>query len=244
MLNVLASHKSVRKYTSEPISDEKFQQMLRSAQQASSSNFVQAYSVIQVKDGEKKRELGRLSRNEQQFETAALSLLFCADLKRGEYAVEKYGHQIEGGTLENFVVATIDTALLAQNFVIVAESNGYGICYIGGVRNNPKEISELFSLPNYVIPLFGMTVGVPDEQNEIKPRLPVESIIHVDQYDVAKYESQLKEYDETMKEYYSNRAANQKDMTWSQTMVNFLTEKRRLFLKEFVQSKGFLKDEK
>src|SRR5690625_6759483 len=37
------------------------------------SNFVQAYSVIQVKDEHKKTELGKLSRNEFQFETAARS---------------------------------------------------------------------------------------------------------------------------------------------------------------------------
>lgn len=242
-MNILKSHASVRIYTDEQISDEKFQQMLWSAQHAASSNFVQAYSVIQVKDEQLKKELGRLSKNEKQFETAALSLLFCADLRRVSHAVEKHGEQIQGGTLENFVVATVDTALLAQNFVIAAESSGYGICYIGGVRNNPKEISDLFSLPNHVIPLFGMTVGVPEEQNEVKPRLPVESVIHVDGYDETKYEKQIEAYDELMQNYYSKRNSNQKNMTWSQTMVDFLSEKRRPFLKDFVLSKGFLKDE-
>src|SRR5699024_9566544 len=67
-------------------------------------------------------------------------------------------------------VAVVDTALFGQNFALAAESMGYGICYIGGVRNNPKQISELFNLPEHVIPLFGMTVGVPVKLNEVKPR--------------------------------------------------------------------------
>lgn len=243
MIDILTSHTSVREYTDEQISDERFQHMLWTAQHVASSNFVQAYSVIQVKDEQLKKELGRLSKNEKQFETAALSLLFCADLNRVTYAVKKQGEHIESGTLENFVVAMIDTALLAQNFVVVAESSGYGICYIGGVRNNPKQISDLFSLPDNVMPLFGMTVGVPKEKDEVKPRLPTESILHINGYDESKYEKQIELYDKLIENYYSNRKRNPKKVTWSKTMVDFLSEKRRPFLKEFVLSKGFLKDE-
>src|SRR5690625_4292755 len=158
MIDLLSSHSTVRKYKDEPISDEVFHRLLFAAQHASSSNFVQSYSVIHVKDTEKKEALGKLSKNELQFQTAALALLFCADLKRGEKAVKMHDKELISGTVETFLVATVDTTLFAQNFVIAAESKGYGICYIGGVRNNPKEISELFELPEYVVPLFGMTV--------------------------------------------------------------------------------------
>lgn len=243
MINLLKSHASVRKYKDEPILDEIFHEMIEAAQHAASSNFVQAYSVIQVKDIDKKEKLGKLSKNETQFQTAALSLIFCADLKRVETAVQMNGEEMKGDMLESFVVATIDTTLFAQNFVIAAESKGYGICYIGGVRNNPKEISELFNLPNYVIPLFGMTVGVPDEQNEVKPRLPVDSVVHVDTYNEDKYEEQLETYDKVMNAYFNKRLTNQKDVTWSGEMVKFLKGKRREHLQEFVMSKGFLKDQ-
>ena len=84
--------------------------------------------------------------------------------------------------------APSDVALFAQNVAIAAESKGYGICYIGGVRNAPEEISELLSLPKGVAPLFAMTIGVPDEANEVKPRLPVEAIIHENSYDADKYD--------------------------------------------------------
>ncbi len=243
MLEILKAHSSVRRYKDEPIPDEVFHRLLHAGQHAASSHFVQAYSVIQVKDPHKKEELGRLSNNELQFKTAALSLLFCADLKRGQKAVEAHNKNIVGGTAEDFVVSIVDTALFAQNFVVAAESEGYGICYIGGVRNNPAAISELFHLPDYVIPLFAMTVGVPDEKNEVKPRLPIESIIHIDGYKEEKYEDQLKEYDVLFNEYYKKRTNNKKDLTWTETMADFLPKERRVHLGEFVRSKGFLTNE-
>lgn len=244
MLQLMKAHTTVRKYTDEPISDDTFHQLIEAAQHAASSNFVQAYSVIQVKDETKKSELGRLSRNEYQFSTAALSLIFCADLQRAKQAVEIHGEKMQGGNLENYTVATIDTALFGQNFAIAAESMGYGICYIGGVRNNPTEISELFGLPEYVIPLFGMTVGVPVKRNEVKPRLPVEAMVHEDSYDAEKYAEQLKAYDELTQQYYMRRTNNRKDFTWSETMRDYLSTEKRAHLLEFVQSQGFLQVEK
>lgn len=243
MLDLLKSHTSVRRYTDEKISDEQLYEMLEAAQYAATSHFVQAYSVIHVKDEAKKDELAKLTNNEFQFKTAAVSLLFCADLKRNEKAVAIHDKEIVGNTVEDFLVASIDTALFAQNFVVAAESKGYGICYIGGARNNPKEISELFDLPEYVIPLFAMTVGVPQKLNEVKPRLPLESIVHVDGYDVDKYDEQLKAYDEEYNDYVRRRTSNKKDIKWSETMADFWPKVRRGHLKEFVQEKGYLTED-
>src|SRR5690625_3346559 len=122
MLQLLKSHTSVRDYTDEPISDETFFDMIEAAQHAASSNFVQAYSVIRVQDETKKEQLAKLSKNERQFQSAPLSLLFCADLRRLEVAVERIGKEVELGSVEDFIVATVDTAIFAQNFVIAAEA--------------------------------------------------------------------------------------------------------------------------
>ncbi|GIN94460.1 NADPH-dependent oxidoreductase [Siminovitchia terrae] len=241
MLDLLRSHASVRKYKDVPISDETFHEMLHAAQHAASSNFVQAYSVIRVKDQVKRNKLAELSKNLKQYDSAALALVFCADLKRVEHAAALYGKKILAGATENFLVAAIDTALFAQNFVVAAESKGYGICYIGGVRNNPGPISDLLELPDHVIPLFGMTVGVPEEANEVKPRLPVEAILHEDTYDENKYAEILKQYDSVMEEYYRKRSTNNKSNGWTDVMAGFLSEPRRTYMLDFLQSKGFLK---
>lgn len=241
MLDQLKSHASVRLYKDEPITDKTFHEMLHAAQHAASSNFAQAYSVIRVKGPVKKDRLAELSKNRKQFDSAPLALVFCADLKRLEHAAKFHKKDILAGLTENFLVAVIDTALFAQNFVVAAESKGYGICYIGGVRNNPGPISELLELPDYVVPLFGVTVGVPAEANEVKPRLPVEAILHEDTYNEQKYERILEDYDKIMENYYKQRTSGKRDNAWTDVMAEFMSKKRREYMLEFLQSRGFLK---
>jgi len=116
---------------------------------------------------------------------------------------------------------------------------GYGICYIGGVRNNPSEISELFNLPDYVFPLFGLTIGVPTRRNDVKPRLPVSAVLHENEYNAEKYQELLPAYNETMEMYYNNRSSNRKIDNWTKQMADFLIEQRRPHIKEFLATKGF-----
>lgn len=236
---LLQSHSSVRKYTGEQISKETVSELIKTAQMAASSHFVQAYSVIWVTDDEKKKKLGELSKNEFQFSTAGASFLFCVDFKRLHIAGKKQGVDIVVDSAENVLVGTADVAIFAQNFVIAAESLGYGICYIGGARNNPAEISELFNLPEYVFPLFAMTIGTPTKRNETKPRLPLDAILHENSYNVEKYDEILDQYDSMMEDYYASRSSNQKMANWTKQMADFLINQRRPYIKEFLATKGF-----
>ncbi|WP_274308897.1 oxygen-insensitive NADPH nitroreductase [Solibacillus daqui] len=236
---LLRSHSSVRKYTGEQISKETVIDLIETAQMAASSHFVQAYSVIWVTDEDKKKKLGELSKNEFQFGTAGASFLFCVDFKRLQVAGKMHGVDIVADSAENVLVGVADVSLFAQNFVVAAEALGYGICYIGGARTNPKEISELFNLPEYVFPLFAMTIGTPTKRNETKPRLPVDAVLHENSYDVEKYDTLLAEYDATMENYYASRSSNQKMATWTKQMADFLIDQKRPFIKEFLASKGF-----
>ncbi len=146
---------------------------------------------------------------------------------------------IDFSAAENVLVGAVDVALFAQNVAIAAESKGYGICYIGGVRNAPEEISELLHLPEGVAPLFAMTIGVPDEANEVKPRLPVEAIIHENGYDAKNMMNFIPAYDQTMNDYYMSRGSNQKDAAWSDSMATFLEAPRRTHMKAFLKKQGF-----
>ncbi|MGP4073364.1 oxygen-insensitive NADPH nitroreductase [Piscibacillus sp. B03] len=236
---LLKKHTSIRKYKEEPIPDEVLYEMIHAGQHAASSNFVQAYSIVRVTDADKIEKLAELSNNPTQIKSAPVVLLFCADLKCLEYACKEQGVQLTTEGIENFIVSTVDTALFAQNFVVAAESMGYGICYIGGVRNNPEQISELVSLPDKVYPVFGLTVGVPDEEHEVKPRLPIEAILHEDEYDESKYENIIKDYDQKMSDYYQSRTANRRNVTWSETMAKMMGQPRRKHMREFVEKKQF-----
>src|SRR5690606_12988713 len=125
--------------------------------------------------------------------------------------------------------------IFAQNFVIAAEAEGYGICYIGGARNNPDEISELFNLPEYVFPLFAMTIGTPTKRNETKPRLPVSAVLHENEYNAEKYHSLLNDYDQLMENYYASRSSNKKMANGTKQMADYLVDQHRPHMKEFLE---------
>ncbi|SDE81338.1 hypothetical protein SAMN04488126_12232 [Bhargavaea beijingensis] len=239
IIDLLSSHSSVRDYEDVPISRETVERLVSAGQHAASSHFVQAYSVVHVTDPAKREALAELSKNPKQFLTAGAALVFCMDFRRLEAAASLQGEKVVYSNAEALVVGVTDTALFAQNVAIAAESEGYGICYIGGVRNAPEEISNVLGLPEGVAPLYGMTIGVPKFRNEVKPRLPVNAVLHENEYNSEKYEEQLSEYDRTMNGYYLSRGSNRKDATWSGDMAAFLKEPRRMHLKAFLAKQGF-----
>jgi len=146
---------------------------------------------------------------------------------------------MEHDSLENLIVAVADTALVAQNVITAAESLGYGGCYIGGVRNDPEGIGREAGLPDKVFPLFGLCLGVPAVRNEVKPRLPLEAIVHENVYDEAKYGELLRRYDETMRAYYGARSSRRKETSWTEEMAEFFRSRRRAHLRGYMESAGF-----
>ena len=136
IIHKMEQHVSVRKYKEESIPKDVVEKMVHAAQHAASSHFVQAYSVIYVTDQELKAKLAELSGNRHVKDCAAF-FVCCADLKRLEIACEKHSTEIKHEGVEDFIVATVDASLFAQNLALAAESLGYGTCYIRGIRNNP-----------------------------------------------------------------------------------------------------------
>ncbi len=238
-IELLLNHRSIRKFEDKALSKEQIEQIVRAAQSASTSSFVQAYSIIGISDPEKKRELAAFAGNQSYVEHNGYFYVFCADLNRHERAADMAGVDLGGSLdfMEKFMVAVIDVALAAQNAAIAAESMGLGICYIGGIRNEIQKVSDLLKLPDRVIPLFGMAVGYPDQDTAIKPRLPFEAVFHENEYEDKK--EQLKEYDETISAYYNMRTGGKRKDRWSEQVAAMLTGKQREHMKEFVNRKGY-----
>lgn len=234
-INVLQNHRSIRKFKQVEIPREHIHEIVRSGQGAASSQFVQAYSVIVIKNKAKKDLMASLAGNQKQISECPVFLLFCADLKRIEYACKKESIEMDYDWAETLIVGVVDTALVAQNVLVAAESLGYGGCYIGGIRNNPKQVSELAGLPDKVLPLFGLTLGVPNEDPEVKPRLPIELILHEETYREDHYDHGLNKYNETISAYYQSRTTNSKSTNWTKEMANSFSEKRRPHMMGFLK---------
>lgn len=213
----LLRHRSVRRFTDEPVGRERLELIIRSAQMASTSSNMQAYSVIAVDDPDKRRQIAEWAGGQRHVEQAPVFLVWCADLYRFGEAVRMHGGSFEP-TLEYFIVSTVDAALAAQNAAVAAESLGLGIVYIGGIRNRLSDVAELLQVPPLVYPVFGMCIGVPADDPDIRPRLPLEAVLHREAYDAAGQEAYIRQYDETYRQYAAGRKGGTKQTTWSRDM--------------------------
>jgi FMN reductase (NADPH) len=239
LIKNILNHRSLRQFEDKPLTHEQIKTIVECAQAASTSSFIQAYSIIGVKDKEKKKKLAEVVGNQPYVEHNGHFFVFCADLYRhaliGELEQKDVLPSIE--STEKFMVSLIDAALAAQNAAIAAESMGLGICYIGGIRNNLEEVKKLLNIPERVIPLFGLAVGYPTNITGQKPRLPFEHIYHEDGYqpDQAAYLQQLKEYDQLISDYYQERTGGKRADRWTEQMANMLEKQSRMYMKDFVE---------
>jgi nitroreductase len=199
IFTILKSHRSIRKYKPEMVPDELLNNILNAARQAPTSSNLQAYSIIVVKDPEKKKALARLCGGQPWVEQCPVFLAMCPDLHRLERVCRLRGYELNDRYIELFIVAVVDTALVAQNVMVASEASGLGICFIGGVRNNPEPISQLLKLPDKVFPLFGVCLGYPDHEPMIKPRFVPELVIHREEYREDDFEALIAEYDRIVK---------------------------------------------
>jgi FMN reductase (NADPH) len=240
-IELLKQHRSVRKFKPDALSDEQFKQIVEAAQLASTSSNMQAYSVIAVRIPETKQQLARLAANQAYIEECPLFLVWCADLHRLQIAANVYEEEeIElPSSTEIFVIATIDTALAAQNAAVAAESLGLGIVYIGGIRDNPKEVSKLLGLPKFVYPVFGMCVGFPDQEPTQRPRLPLETIVHEERYSTEAFASGIEAYNASIHQFLLTRAGGNRDSNWSKEMAARLRGRKREHLRLFLEEQGF-----
>ena len=239
IIKLLQHHRSIRKFEEKSIPEEILKEVIRSAQCASTSGHAQAYTIIGVKSKETKKKLSVLSGNQPYIESCPVFLVFCADLQRLNQVFNMDREQTAGDFLELFIMSTVDAALAAQNAMIAAESFGLGGVYIGGIRNNPQEISDLLALPDLVYPVFGMCLGYPAQAPAIKPRLPLEMICKEEVYDDSQDANLLKGYDSIVKDYYTKRTQGKISSTWSEQVSEKVKNDTRPHMREFLLKRGF-----
>lgn len=242
-IELLLNHRSIRHFEDKPLSKEQIETIVASAQAASTSSFIQPYSIIGVTDKAKKERLAELAGEQSYVAKNGHFFVFCADLNRhaliGDMEEKDVLPTIESA--ERFMIALIDTALAAQNAAIAAESMGLGICYIGGIRNNLEQVCELLKTPSRVLPLFGIAVGYPEKITDKKPRLPLQNVYHENEYEQNEETSrvQLEEYNKLISSYYHERTKGARTDTWTSQIAHMLEKKTRMEMKELIERKKF-----
>ena len=233
-ITLMKSHTSVRRFKEEAIPQEDLNEILSAAQMASSWKNFQSYSVILVRSQEKKDALFELVPQEAIRQSAAF-LLFVGDLNRAEKGARLHTDTFQPQGVEGLLITSVDAALAGQNTLLAAESLGYGGVIIGLVRYKSVEVAELFNLPDYTYPIFGIALGVPNQKHDVKPRLPLENVVFEEEYQEQTAEA-IEVYDRVQTEYAGARATT----TWSQRLAEQFGQPEPSSTRENLEQKNLL----
>jgi nitroreductase len=180
--DILMDRRTIRKYSSEPVDDKLLNELLMMGCRASTTGNMQVYSIIITRDEQKKKDLAPSHFNQKMITEAPVVLTFCADFNRfNKWCLQRNADPGYDNFL-SFMTAAIDALLVAQTVCIAAESKGLGICYLGTTTYNADKIIGLLSLPKGVVPITTVTLGWPSENPEQIDRLPLEAVIHRENY--------------------------------------------------------------
>ncbi len=181
-MKLLKSHRTIRKYQAKDVTDDLLNELLECGIRASNTGNMQLYSIIVTRNPDKKALLAPLHFNQPMVLQAPLVLTICYDIRRFSKWCMTNNTKADFTNILWLLNGTIDSSILAQNICIAAENRELGICYLGTTLYNAPEISEVLNLPAGVIPITTLTVGYPDQIPELTDRLPLTTVVHLEEY--------------------------------------------------------------
>ena len=166
MENIL-SRRSIRKYKDKPIEDEKIKQILTAAMSAPSCVNSRDWAFIAVTDKEMLNKMADVNgRPAEPLRGCAAAILVCGDLERAFEKAKDYW--------------IIDCSIAAGNICLAANALGIGSVWLGTYpqKERVEGQSELFGLPESIVPHSIIALGYPDEVREERKEIYEESRVH------------------------------------------------------------------
>ena len=173
VLATALAHRSIRKFTAEPVVPEQLAAVLEAGRAASSSSFMQCIHIIRVTDPAVRERLYQIAAKQEYVRLAPEFLVFCIDYTKHRRLVP----DVQTCYTEALLLGAVDAGITAQNVLLAAESLGLGGVYIGSLRNDIAAAAETLGLPDTAVPLFGLCLGHPAQNPLYRPRLPLEAIV-------------------------------------------------------------------
>lgn len=233
IIKTLLQHRSIRQFSTQPISADICEQLINVAQMASTSNHLQCVSIIRVTDKNLREQIMACASQQQYIKQAAEFWVFCVDFSKHKQLCPEAQLDYSEVTL----IGAVDVGIMAQNVLAAAEILGLGGVFIGALRNNIEKVGELLQLPPYSFAMLGLCLGYPDQDPPIKPRLPRSAVFFENHYKPLS-EGELNQYNNEVHAYYQQR---HKDMDWYRNINKTLNTPVRPHILPYLQKQGFVK---
>lgn len=172
VIDCLMNHRSIRKFKPDPVPEETIETILRAGIRAATAGSIQPYAFIVIDDPEVLKEISYIP--------GPLAIVAVVDQYRVKRYYEANGAPFYNNQAINLFISYWDATIALQNVVVAAESLGLGTVYIGMVLS--LDLQEILGVPEYIVPAGLVTLGYPDEEPELRPRLPLEAVVHRNGY--------------------------------------------------------------
>ena len=178
--------------TARPVEPATLEMLLACAQSAPSKSDLNQYSIIVVREQEKKDFVATLLPEMAWIADCGVFFLFCADIRRGKLVAQHHALDHKSDTLDSFMNASVDAVSPSSPgphpppprtptagkrihppagcqgrammaFIASAESLGLGCCPISAVREHLHALCPAFDVPDGVFPICGLCCGWPSE---------------------------------------------------------------------------------
>ncbi len=194
--------RSIRKFKSDPISEEKINLLLESARLAPSGTNTQPWRFIVVRDDDTKTELQKAAHNQRHVRRAPVIIACCADLKAFKEFAVRVDELIGSGALPErsrdvfipylekgmstvrkddlMVAAAANVAIAVEHIVLQAVEIGLGTCWVRWYED--KKVKEILDIPDHIEVMALLPLGIPDEDPSPRPRLSLDKIVFSEKY--------------------------------------------------------------
>ncbi len=165
-MQAILTRRSIRRYTSERVSDEEVQQLLQAAMSAPTAAN-QPYHFVVVRDRGLLEAIPNFHPHATMLKTASVGILVC-----GDPTIE---------TLKGRWV--LDCAAATENMLIAANARGLGACWVGiyPVEERIQGMRNLLGIPEHLVPLSMVSLGSAAEKKAPPERFKPERI-HYDRW--------------------------------------------------------------
>ncbi len=204
------NHRSIRKFKDQQLTEEQLTTLYTVFQHTATSLFMQNATLLHITDETKRAKIRELCG--QKYVGAQGDLfIFVVDLYRNQQIRQQLGKD-DGRlhTTDIFFQGLDDTLLAWQNVANAVESMGLGYVPLGTINDHPLAMLDVLDLPKLTFPALGMQVGVPDQEPQLKPRLPLDFTTFENYYPRDFTVDKLKDYDQVVTTYYDLRDTNKR----------------------------------
>ena len=158
---------SVRAYKTDPVEDEKLQQMFDAARLAPTAANRQPIQFITIHTAGRESDLKR-TYSADWFRKAPLVICACAVSSQAWSRMDKKNY------------SEVDVTIAMDHLILAATNLGLGTCWVAAF--DPEAAREVLGLPEGVEPIAFTPIGYPSDRPRPKKRKPLSDLVRYERW--------------------------------------------------------------